>query len=165
MYEAHCDGLRDWYLAKSGQAQPSGMFVGDAFGARSRSKSLLTIVFRYLQLVFIAFASILPPFRRLEPGDPYVTIYAHLLDRDRCATMAPFQPRLRVRSLVLQGLEDYERYGQSFYRLAARDAEAHLQDLDQVLATLSEHFILAEKPLAFLSDRYLSLHKHRLFEL
>jgi hypothetical protein len=73
------------------------------------------------------------------------------------------QPRLRLRSSLLQSLEDYESYGQTFYRLAAGHPEAKLQGLDQVLTTLSQQFILAEKPLAFLAARYLALHKHRLF--
>jgi len=34
-----------------------------------------------------------------------------------------------------------------------------------VLATLSENFILAEKPLGFVADRYLRFTRHRLFEL
>jgi hypothetical protein len=34
-----------------------------------------------------------------------------------------------------------------------------------VLAALPENFVLAKKPLAFLSDRYLQFAKHRLFEL
>jgi hypothetical protein len=37
--------------------------------------------------------------------------------------------------------------------------------LDEVLTTLSESFFLAEKPLAFLTDRYLRFTRHRLFEL
>jgi hypothetical protein len=73
------------------------------------------------------------------------------------------QPRLRLRSSLLQDLEDYEAYGRSFYRLAAEHQIAKLQGLDSALATLSEKFILAEKPLAFIADRYLALRKQRLF--
>jgi hypothetical protein len=35
--------------------------------------------------------------------------------------------------------------------------------LDGVLESLSQHFVLAEKPLAFVAERYLSLRKQRLF--
>lgn len=37
--------------------------------------------------------------------------------------------------------------------------------MQDALATLSERFILAEKPLAFLAGRYLGLARHRLFGL
>jgi hypothetical protein len=73
------------------------------------------------------------------------------------------QPRLRLRSSLLGSLEDYESYGQTFYRLAAEHRVAKLQGLGQVLTNLSQQFILAEKPLAFLAERYLALHKHQLF--
>lgn len=75
------------------------------------------------------------------------------------------QPRLRLRSSVLHTLEDHEAYGRSFYSLAARHPLARQQGLEEVLGTLSEEFLLAEKPLAYLAERYLSLHKHRLFDL
>jgi hypothetical protein len=75
------------------------------------------------------------------------------------------QPRPRLQSSLLHSLEDMESYGQAFYRLAADHPAARQQGLGEVLATLSEQFILAEKPLVFLAERYLSLRKHRLFEL
>lgn len=75
------------------------------------------------------------------------------------------QPRLRLRGSLVHDLEDYEAYGQTFYRLAARHKTAKQEGLDGVLTTLSEQFIPAEKPLAFLAERYLSLRKHHLFEL
>jgi hypothetical protein len=75
------------------------------------------------------------------------------------------QPRLRLKGSLLHDLEDYEAYGQTFYRLAAKHQTARQQELDGVLTILSEQFILAEKPLAFLAERYLSLRKHHLFEL
>jgi hypothetical protein len=75
------------------------------------------------------------------------------------------QPRLRLNSSLLHSLEDYEAYGRTFYHLAASHAAARQQALDGVLAILAEQFILAEKPLTFLSERYLSLRKHHLFEL
>ncbi len=75
------------------------------------------------------------------------------------------QPRPRLSSSLLHGLEDFEAYGRTFYRMAARHKQARIQGLDQVLETLSEQFILAEKPLAFLAERYLALRKHNLFDL
>jgi hypothetical protein len=75
------------------------------------------------------------------------------------------EPRLRVKSSLLHSLDDHEAYGRTFYRLAARHPLARQHALDQVLDTLSEQFVLAEKPLTFLAERYLSLRKHRLFEL
>lgn len=61
--------------------------------------------------------------------------------------------------------EDYEAHGRALYRLAAEHRMAEVQSLDAVLATLSDRFILAEKALSFVADRYLGLVKHRLFEL
>jgi hypothetical protein len=75
------------------------------------------------------------------------------------------QPRPRLNSSLLHSLEDFEAYGRTFYHLAAEHPAAHQQALDEVLENLSEHFVLAEKPLTFLAERYLSLRKHRLFEL
>jgi hypothetical protein len=75
------------------------------------------------------------------------------------------QPRPRLGGALVHSLEDYEAYGRTFYQLAAKHRQAPVQGLDRVLATLSEQFILAEKPLAFLAERYLALRKHRLFEL
>lgn len=74
------------------------------------------------------------------------------------------QPRPRLRGSLVHNLEDYEAYGRTFYRLAANHQQARRHGLDHVLATLSEQFILAAKPLSFLSERYLSMRKHRLFE-
>ena len=73
------------------------------------------------------------------------------------------QPRVRLRGSLLHGLEDYESYGRSFYLMAADHPVAELQQLAEVLRMLSRHFILAEKPLAFVAERYLSMRKHHLF--
>jgi hypothetical protein len=75
------------------------------------------------------------------------------------------QPRFRLKSSLVQSLEDYEAYGQTFYRLAAKHEVAQIGARDRVLSLLSKQFILAEKPLAFLAERYLSLRKHRMFEV
>jgi hypothetical protein len=75
------------------------------------------------------------------------------------------QLRPRMRSRLCQTLEDYEAYGRAFYRKAAEHELARRQELDQVLTTLSQNFILAEKPLAFLTNRYLQFARHTLFEL
>jgi hypothetical protein len=75
------------------------------------------------------------------------------------------QLRPRVRSRICRSLEDYEAYGQAFYRMAAEHERAKVEELDGVLATLSESFVLAEKPLTFLASRYLGFARHRLFEL
>lgn len=75
------------------------------------------------------------------------------------------QPRPRLKGSLVHSLEDYEAYGRTFYNLAANHGQARPQGLVQVLTTLSQQFILAEKPLAFLAERYLSMRKHSLFEL
>jgi hypothetical protein len=73
--------------------------------------------------------------------------------------------RPRARGRVVSSLEEYEAHGQAFYRLAAEHEMARQEGLDDVLATLSEHFVLAEKPLRFLADRYLRFARHNLFAL
>ncbi len=75
------------------------------------------------------------------------------------------QIRPRVKGRICSSLEDYEAHGRAFYRLAAEHKRARWEGLDDVLAVLSENFILAEKPLIFLADRYLRFAKHGLFEL
>lgn len=64
-----------------------------------------------------------------------------------------------------RGLEDYEREGRAFYELAAGRQGAQDPQLSEALATLAEHFSLAEQPLAFVSSRYLQSKKHTLFDL
>ena len=75
------------------------------------------------------------------------------------------QPRPKLRGTLVHSFEDYEAYGRTFYHMAARHRRARKQGMVQILTTLSEQFILAEKPLAFIGERYLSLRKHHLFDL
>jgi len=75
------------------------------------------------------------------------------------------KPRPRARGRLVRSLEDYEAHGRAFYRLAAQHEQAHMEGLTQVLATLSENFILAEKPLRFLADHYLGFARQRLFNV
>jgi hypothetical protein len=75
------------------------------------------------------------------------------------------QPRLRRRGALCSSLEDYEAQGRAFYRLAAEQSEAQAMEEAESLAALSENFVLAEKPLAFLADNYLGFTKHHLFDV
>jgi len=60
-------------------------------------------------------------------------------------------------------LRDYEEEGRQFYQLAAEHEGAAILELREVLDTLAGNFTLAEKPLRFLSERYLLARKHTLF--
>lgn len=71
--------------------------------------------------------------------------------------------RRAARGRLLEGREDYERYGRAFYQLAAEHERAEVGGLGTVLARLSEEFVVAEKPLAFLAERYLWGWRHELF--
>lgn len=71
--------------------------------------------------------------------------------------------RPHMRGRLVQKREDYEAYGRAFYRLAAEHTLARRQGVAEVLETISDNFILAEKPLAFLSNRYLQFTRHTLF--
>ncbi len=75
------------------------------------------------------------------------------------------QIRPGARGHLLQSREDYERYGRAFYQMAAEHRRAEVGGLDAVLSKLSDDFILAEKPLAFLADRYLWTTRHQIFKL
>jgi len=75
------------------------------------------------------------------------------------------RPQPRRRESVLQKIEDYEAYGRAFYRLAAEHEQARREREDEILAKLSENFILAEKALSFLAARYLQFIRHNLFEM
>jgi hypothetical protein len=74
-------------------------------------------------------------------------------------------PRSRLRSSTIHNLEDHEVYGRTFYRLAGKHKMASAQAQNHLLLLLSEQFVLAEKPLVFLTQRYLSMRKHQIFEL
>jgi len=75
------------------------------------------------------------------------------------------QLRPGARGRLLQRREDYEAYGQAFYRKAAEHPLAGVGKLDEILRTLSEDFIVAEKPIALLAERYLAFNKHEVFGL
>ena len=75
------------------------------------------------------------------------------------------RPRPGTRGRICARLEDYEAHGRAFYKLAAEHERARVEGLDDVLVALSENFILAEKPLAFLANRYLQFTRHGLFEI
>ena len=106
-----------------------------------------------------------PIYQRLADACLFLTgIFPEYIDT-RHRHPATGKPSLRLRSSLIHSFEDHENYGRTFYRLAAKHQDARLGGLDRVLGTLSDHFLLAEKPLSFLTERYLSLRKHRLFEL
>jgi hypothetical protein len=81
----------------------------------------------------------------------------------RCPLSGTVRPHARAR--MCASLEDYEAYGQAFYGMAAEHQMAEGRELSRVLAALSESFILAEKALRFVGERYLRLTKRQLFEL
>ena len=87
----------------------------------------------------------------------------HIENQHRYAFSGQVRPGARGRMVVTR--EDYERHGAAFYRMAAEHEAAGTEGLEEVLETLSEHFILAEKPLHFLANRYLQLTKGRLFDV
>jgi hypothetical protein len=74
-----------------------------------------------------------------------------------------------------KGKQELENYGRYFYRAAAEYAELmehdsltvveqqRLQDIVGVLQQLSEHFVMAVKPLTFMANHYLEPFKDELF--
>ena len=75
-----------------------------------------------------------------------------------------------------KGKQDLENYGRYFYRAAAEYAELmehqtltaeqrqRLQEITEVLLQLSEHFVVAVKPLTFMANHYLEPFKKELFQ-
>jgi hypothetical protein len=105
------------------------------------------------------------PYKRIADACLFLTgMFSEYIDaQHRYPLSRQLRPRMKGR--IFRSLEDYEAYGRAFYRLAAEHERAKVEGLEDVLAILSENFILAEKPLAFLADRYLQLARHRLFDL
>jgi len=87
----------------------------------------------------------------------------HIESRYRYASSRQIRPGSRGR--IVASLEEYEAHGQAFYRLAAEHETARAEGLDEVLAMLSEHFVLAGKPLTFVANRYLLFTRHDLFDV
>ena len=79
---------------------------------------------------------------------------------DQATYFAARPSRRRTRGRTM---DDYEREGQTFYGLAAR--ESHEPSLGPVFRTLSEKFTLARRALNVLSERYMRSQKVQLFGL
>jgi hypothetical protein len=105
------------------------------------------------------------PYKRIADGCLFLTgmFTEYINGQYRYPLSGQLRPRMRSR--LCQQVEDYEAYGQAFYQMAAEHELAKREGLDEVLITLSENFILAEKPLAFMASRYLQFTRHTLFEL
>ena len=118
---------------------------------------------RYCQVLDEAFR--FEPYKRIADACLFLAgMFSTYIDAQHRYPLSR-QIRPRTKGQICRSLEDYEEYGQAFYRLAAEHEMARMEELDDVLTTLSENFVLAEKPLAFLSERYLRFAKHRLFEI
>lgn len=77
----------------------------------------------------------------------------------------PFSGHLRpqITGKVRISLEDYEKEGRKFYRLAAEHESAKEMDLSDVFWVLHGHFQQAKKPLNFIAEHYLKYKIHRFF--
>lgn len=82
---------------------------------------------------------------------------------DEEAAVAAPPGRQGMRMSLRRSRQDYVVQGTAFYRLASRHPEAAASSLSDVLATLSEKFTLAVKPLAIMSSRYLEPFKENVF--
>jgi hypothetical protein len=104
-------------------------------------------------------------YKRIADACLFLTgLFPEHIEAGRCYPQRD-EPHLRLKSSLLHNLEEHEAYGRTFYRLASRHEMARTQALDQVLVTLTEQFVLAEKLLNFAATRYLSQRKHHLFDL
>jgi hypothetical protein len=77
----------------------------------------------------------------------------------------PFSGQLRpqFRGKARMSLEDYEKEGRKFYRLAAEHPSARELDLSEVFWALHEDFQKAKKPLNFIAEHYLRYKRYRFF--
>ena len=105
------------------------------------------------------------PYKRIADVCLFLTgIFPEYIEaRHRYPASQQIRPGVRGQACV--SLEDYEAHGRAFYRLAAEHEMARMERLDDVLATLSERFILAEKPLRFMANRYFQFARHQLFQV
>ncbi len=69
----------------------------------------------------------------------------------------------QLRGLKGTRRQDYESHGTNYYRSAAQHKTAEELKLSRVLQTLSDRFVLAEKPISLVSDRYLRVLKRFMF--
>ncbi|HXX33309.1 MAG TPA: hypothetical protein VEM15_02435, partial [Thermodesulfobacteriota bacterium] len=77
----------------------------------------------------------------------------------------PFSGQLRpqFRGKARMSLEDYEKEGRKFYKLAAEHPSARELDLSEVFWALHEDFQKAKKPLNFVAEHYLRYKRYRFF--
>jgi hypothetical protein len=77
----------------------------------------------------------------------------------------PFSGQLRpqIRGKARMSLEDYEKEGRKFYKLAAEHPSARELDLSEVFWALHEDFQKAKKPLNFIAEHYLRYKRYRFF--
>lgn len=69
----------------------------------------------------------------------------------------PFRGKARMR------LEDYEKEGRKFYKLAAEHPSAKELDLSEIFWALHQDFQKAKKPLNFISEHYLRYNRSTFF--
>jgi hypothetical protein len=118
---------------------------------------------RYAQLVEAPFR--FEPYKRVADVCLFLSgMFPEYIDAQH-RYPASRQARPASRGRVCVSLEDHEAHGRAFYALAAEHEMAHKEGLEGVLATLAEHFILAEKPLRLIANRYLQFARHRLFDV
>ena len=77
----------------------------------------------------------------------------------------PFSGQLRpqIRGKARMSVEDYEKEGRKFYKLAAEHPSARELDLSEVFWALHEDFQKAKKPLNFIAEHYLRYKRYRFF--
>ncbi len=69
----------------------------------------------------------------------------------------------QFRGMAQRSREDFANYGRYFYKAASKHKVAQMQEIDQLLMTLSENFMLAAKPLNYMVKQYLGTLTEELF--
>jgi len=71
--------------------------------------------------------------------------------------------RPKIAGRVRRNMEDYEKEGRKFYKLASEHQAAITMGLSELFWLLHENFSVAKKPVNFISDNYLRYRKDTLF--
>jgi len=72
-------------------------------------------------------------------------------------------PGEQFRGMPQKSRDDFANYGRYFYKAASKHKVAHVQDIERLLMTLSENFMLVAKPLNYMVKHYLGTLKEELF--
>ncbi|MBI2917983.1 MAG: hypothetical protein HYY01_08305 [Chloroflexi bacterium] len=156
--------LRDYLpdmLASFTKTQSTTVYFKARHGYRRRSYSDMDLD-DMVQLSELAEAEVRFPFYK-RIGD--ICLFITGIFPEHVSVQHPVQLSARpaVAGRRPRALEEYEEYARRFYHLAAQHVSSETAGLEAILLTLAENFSLARKPLNYMSEKYIKVHKAQLF--